>query len=172
MKKLIWIFTILIILSGCSAQSSSPYTSTPITPTPNPPTLQPTLTNTTPPPPTATFTQPVIELTPEQIMPLLPSESPSSNLNTLIENAIQDLAQRLSIETSQITVLEAQEVVWPNSSLGCPLPGMFYTDVLTPGYLIRLGANNTEFEYHASMTSEIMFCKNPQPPVPGMPDDI
>ena len=91
------------------------------------------------------------------------------NLQSLIENAKADLAQRLSISTTEINVLDARDVVWSNSSLGCPQPGMLYADVLTTGYLILLSANNQEYEYHVGKGFDIFYCENPLPPVDGMP---
>ena len=90
---------------------------------------------------------------------------------SLIEKAKDDLAQRLSISTIQINVVDAKEVVWSNASLGCPQPGMLYADVLTPGYLILLSANGQDYEYHAAKGSVIFYCENPLPPVEGMPSN-
>ena len=95
----------------------------------------------------------------------------TSNLQQLIEKAKEDLTQRLSVSVTQINLVEATEVVWSDSSLGCPQKGMVYTDVLTPGYLIILSANNMEYEYHSSKGSELVYCENPNPPVQGMPGD-
>jgi hypothetical protein len=93
-------------------------------------------------------------------------------MQNLISKAIDDLAQRLSIPASQINVLEASDVTWPNSSLGCPQSGIVYADVLTPGYLIVLNANGQNYEYHAGKSSDAFLCETPSPPVPGMPGDV
>ena len=101
-----------------------------------------------------------------------PTRSPiPSGLEFLIEKAKEDLTHKLSIQTTQINVLDAREVMWSDSSLGCPQPGMVYSQVLTPGYLILLEANNKEYEYHAGKGSDVIYCENPSPPVPGMPGD-
>jgi hypothetical protein len=99
----------------------------------------------------------------------IPSMPASPSLQNLIEKAREDLAKKLSITTTLINVLEAKEVTWPDSSLGCPQPGMAYADVLTPGYLIILNANDYAYEYHTSKNTDIFFCENPTPPVPGLP---
>lgn len=99
----------------------------------------------------------------------LPSFPATPNLQSLIEKAKDDLAQRLSISITQINIMDAKEVTWSNSSLGCPQPGMLYADVLTPGYLILLSANGQDYEYHAGKSSAIFYCENPLPPVEGMP---
>ena len=98
-------------------------------------------------------------------------QTPSSQSAKLVEMAKIDLAGRLSIPTDQIILIDARAVVWSDSSLGCPQPGMFYTEVLTPGYLILLEANGQEYEYHSGKSSEVFLCENPIPPVPRMPGD-
>jgi len=98
-----------------------------------------------------------------------PTTPNTPNLQSLIEKAKADLAQRLSISVDQINGIEAQAVIWSNSSLGCPQPGMMYTEVLTPGYLILLNANGQDYEYHAGKGSDIFLCENPLPPVEGQP---
>jgi hypothetical protein len=94
-----------------------------------------------------------------------------SGLQKLIEAAKEDLAQRLSVSVSQINLVDAQEVVWPDSSLGCPKEGMAYAQVLTPGYLILLQSGDHEFEYHASKGTFITYCENPSPPIAGTPEN-
>lgn len=90
-------------------------------------------------------------------------------LQALIEKAKNDLAQRLSVATDQINLIEATSVVWPDSSLGCPQEGMAYAQVLTPGYLILVEYAGNIFEYHTSSRTHIVTCENPSPPVPGTP---
>ena len=81
----------------------------------------------------------------------------------LIESAKADLAQRLSIPTSQIKVIETKEVVWPDASLGCPQPGNVYAQILTPGYLVTLEYAGDEYEYHAGIHGDTLYCENPTP---------
>ena len=88
-----------------------------------------------------------------------------------VSQAKEDLAKRLRVQTSDIELLKFEAVTWPDSSLGCPQPGMAYAEVLTPGYLIILTTNNIEYEYHASKGTEVIYCENPGPPVAGMPGD-
>jgi len=103
--------------------------------------------------------------------PFLPTPS-ASGLEDLIEKAKEDLAQRLSIPTSDISLVEAKEVVWQDGSLGCPQPGMLYTQVITPGYLIKLKYDIRDFEYHAGKDRSPVYCENPLPPVEGMSKNI
>jgi len=75
------------------------------------------------------------------------------------QEAITNLAQRLGIDASQIRVVQAREVTWADTSLGCPEPGKAYAQVLTPGYLIILKANDTTYEYHGSAKT-LFLCGN------------
>jgi hypothetical protein len=103
-----------------------------------------------------------------QMNPLLPTPS-APGLEGLIETAKEDLAQRLSVQTSDIILVEANEVIWPDGSLGCPQPGMMYAQVLTSGYLIKLKYDIRDFEYHAGEDRSLTYCKNPTPPTLGTP---
>jgi hypothetical protein len=89
----------------------------------------------------------------------------------LVGQARQDLAGRLGVPIEDIELVQFEAVVWPDSSLGCPEPGMVYAQVLTQGFLIILMAGDEEYEYHASKSTEVVYCENPSPPVPGTPGD-
>ncbi len=153
------IIGLLVILVGCS-RGITPKKST--TPSPSK-TLLPLETQIT-----ATPALPggSIHITPSAPTPNGPG------LQSLIESAKADLATRLAISADDIILLEASSVVWPDTSLGCPQPGMQYAQVLTPGYLIRLGAGTQAYEYHTSRETTVLYCANPSPPVSGTPSDI
>jgi len=85
-------------------------------------------------------------------------------LQGLIQKTKEDLAQRLSISTAQISLVEATEVEWSDSSLGCPQPDMAYLEVITPGYRILLQANTMLYEYHSNRDAYFVYCENQVPP--------
>jgi hypothetical protein len=90
-------------------------------------------------------------------------------LESLVEQAQKDMSGRLSIAGTDIRVVSAEEVVWPDSSLGCPQAGMAYAQILTPGYLVVLEYAGNQYEYHAGKGQEVFYCPNPTAPVPGTP---
>jgi hypothetical protein len=108
-----------------------------------------------------------------QVLPTLGDTyqmTPSApGIQSLIEKIKEDLAKRLSITMAEITVVEASEVIWPDSSLGCPQKGMAYLQVLTPGYLIVLEYANNQYEYHAGLGQDYIYCTNPTAPIPSPP---
>lgn len=65
-----------------------------------------------------------------------------------IDLAKTKLAARLSVDAARITVVSADAVDWPDTSLGVPEAGKMYAQVITHGYKIVLSANGTTYEYH------------------------
>ena len=116
-----------------------------------------------PTPPTQPASTDEIQPDPSQPIPA------NSILEIAIKKAREDLAQRLSIPSDQIIIIEARPVTWSDSSLGCPQPGMAYADVLTPGYLIMFEYAKNRYEYHSGKGLDFAYCPNPQPPVPNDP---
>lgn len=85
------------------------------------------------------------------------SSNPTSQ--RLVAQAKEDLAERLDVETEQIEVVEAKSVVWPDTSLGCPQPGMAYTQVQRDGMLIRLRVEDRTYEYHSGGGRNPFLCE-------------
>ena len=86
---------------------------------------------------------------------------PHSGAETLVEIAVQDLAERLGIPTDQIALVHYEEVVWPNSAMGCPHPDMRYTQVPQDGVLIKLSAVGEVYEYHGGGGRDPFLCEQP-----------
>ena len=82
--------------------------------------------------------------------------------------AIADLAARLGVDQSTITVTRHEEVEWSDGSLGCPKPGFNYTQAITPGYLIVLTVSGRDYEYHGRPGGGPIYCEAPSPPSAGV----
>jgi hypothetical protein len=73
-----------------------------------------------------------------------------------------ELAGRIGAEqAAAATVLVAEFVSWPDSSLGCPRPGELYLPVVTPGYRVVLEAAGTRYDYRLSATGVVRLCERP-----------
>ncbi len=83
------------------------------------------------------------------------------NLARLVQQARDDLAKRLGIPSDQIELFEYKSVQWPDGSLGCPTPGMEYTQVMVDGFLIRFLAQGKLFNYHGGGQRPPFLCENP-----------
>jgi len=87
-------------------------------------------------------------------------------LQTPIESAVVDLADRLGVDQAEVEVVAAYLVTWSDSSLGCPHPDMSYAQVLTDGAVIELGVGETVYNYHMGGSTYTPFlCEEPSPSV-------
>lgn len=64
----------------------------------------------------------------------------------IIESIKKDLAEHVNASPADIAVISIDEVTWSDASLG--VPGGFAAQVITPGYVIILGHNNTDVNGH------------------------
>jgi len=85
---------------------------------------------------------------------------PTSNQEQLpiVTPARADLARRLGVEPDDLKVVSAEEVTWPDGSLGCPEPGMSYTQALVDGSKVVLGYDDRVYVYHAGDDGEPFLC--------------
>jgi hypothetical protein len=95
----------------------------------------------------------------ESLPPITSPDMSDQSQNPLMMQAKEDLAARLGIQTSAIELLEYKEVVWPDSSLGCPQPGMKYLQVPQEGVLIRLGVGREMYFYHSGGDQAPFLCE-------------
>lgn len=91
----------------------------------------------------------------------------------LVQQASKDLASRLGIPVDQISISTVQAVTWPDGSLGCPQPGIAYTQVMTPGYLILLESSGSRYPYHSDTGTQFILCQEELAPLlPVKPGEI
>lgn len=86
----------------------------------------------------------------------LPVVSP--DLAEEVEAAIADLTGRIGDDTL-IGVTSAFTLTWPDGSLGCPEPGMSYTQALVEGYRIELTADGATYAYHGALGQDPFLCE-------------
>ena len=120
--------------------SPSPTQAPAETPLPERPTLPPAPTAAAPTPPPVNGEQ------------LFPRAAP------LVALAVDDLATQLGVPTDGIEVMSAEEMSWPDASLGCPQPGFMYAQVITPGWLMRLRVGEETYEYHTDQAEQTVLC--------------
>ena len=92
-------------------------------------------------------------------------EDPGTDRPPEVAAAITDLAEHLGIAVEDITVVSYEDVTWPDGALGCPEPGMSYTQALVPGTRLVLEAGGVEYSYHAGREPDLVRCdRAPQEP--------
>ena len=78
----------------------------------------------------------------------------------VVELAKAELAKRRVIDKDKIAVVGVESVDWPDTSLGCPEPGMMYAQVITPGYKILLSYAEEIYEYRSDQNDRVVYCQN------------
>lgn len=98
------------------------------------------------------------------------TDSDDAAAKPAVQEALADFAARLDVEQDAITVLTYAEVTWSDGSLGCPQPGMQYTQALVPGQQLILSVADSaqsDASYHAGKNGTFKYCASPQPPISG-----
>jgi hypothetical protein len=81
-----------------------------------------------------------------------------ADLQSIVEAAKEDAATRSGLSPEAIKVLSAERVTWSDGSLGCPQPGMMYTQALVPGYRVRIEVDGQVLDYHAGRSGLPGLC--------------
>ncbi len=84
---------------------------------------------------------------------------PLAGAEQVIRLAQEDLAQRLSLAPEAIRLVSVEAVEWPDTSLGCPQPGMMYAQVITPGFRMMLEAEGERYTYHTDRDNHFVLCQ-------------
>ena len=74
------------------------------------------------------------------------------------ECARADLAERLQVPLDKVVIVEQIEKTWPDSSIGCPQPGMVYRQVLVNGSHMVLEVAGRRYNYHAASSRVYFYC--------------
>jgi hypothetical protein len=140
--------TLLIALAACSAAAQSPSVVPVGAPTPS-------------------LSAPIASFS-AQRPDIPPSASPviGEVPEALLETARAELQRLLGVDVSGATVVVAEEVEWNDGSLGCPEPGMLYTQAIVPGYRLVLALDGTEYDFRAGRTGGVRLCENQGAPRP------
>ncbi len=96
-------------------------------------------------------------LTPASQQPTrLPASAAPGNpgANTLpasiTDPVVAEIARVAGVPVAEVTIISAEAVTFPDGSLGCPSPGMNYTQALVDGWKIVATAGGTTYDYRGS----------------------
>jgi hypothetical protein len=73
-----------------------------------------------------------------------------------VSAARKDLALALGLREAAVTAVQAAAVDWPDACLGLAQPGEACAEVITPGFLVRLEAQGVSYEYHTSLSGDLL----------------
>jgi hypothetical protein len=87
----------------------------------------------------------------------------------LLDTILADAAARSTLEPGAFTVVRAEAVTWSDGSLGCPQPGMMYTQTPVDGYWVVLQQGDQTFDYRARESGFFFLCEGQQLPGSVLP---
>jgi hypothetical protein len=103
----------------------------------------------------------------EQLPELVPSSPPPvvEPLPAEIQAKLfADVEARTNQPRSTITILRAESVIWNDGSLGCPTPGVEYTQATEQGYWVVLEVGGKQLDYRVRQRGTFKLCELAQPP--------
>lgn len=78
-----------------------------------------------------------------------------------------DLKERLGSLPVDLKVIRGEAMVWNDGSLGCPQPGVFYTQSLVNGYWVVLQSGDRTYDYRiGNLATKPVLCESPLPTKP------
>lgn len=89
----------------------------------------------------------------------------------LLEAIVTEAAERAGATEQDVHVIAAERVTWNDGSIGCPDPGMAYTQALVPGYRVVVEFGKEELHFHATESGDFRFCDEPRPPLERNADE-
>jgi hypothetical protein len=83
----------------------------------------------------------------------------------ILASILKEAAALSKVDRDQLVIARAQSVVWSDGSLGCPEPGMMYTQALVNGYWVIIEAGGKKYDFRVGRSGSFRLC----PPGRGQP---
>ena len=76
----------------------------------------------------------------------------------ILEPILKEATALAKVGRDQLVVVRAESVVWNDGSLGCPEPGMMYTQALVNGYWILIEAAGRTYDFRVGSGGSFRLC--------------
>jgi hypothetical protein len=83
----------------------------------------------------------------------------------ILEPILDKAAELAEVAREQLVMVRAEPAVWNDGSLGCPEPGMMYTQALVNGYWVVIDAAGQTYDFRVDRSGRFQLC----PPGRGQP---
>jgi hypothetical protein len=90
----------------------------------------------------------------------------------ILESILKEAAALAKVDRREIKIVRAESVVWGDGSLGCPEPGMMYTQMLVNGYWVVIEAAGKTYDYRVGKGGSFRLCPPGQGHPPSQPAAI
>lgn len=87
-------------------------------------------------------------------------DAPAARERVMVVTAVLDLIDQLGVPAESVAVESIEAVTWPDTSLGCPQPGVDYAQVAIDGSRITLRAGDETYTYHTDGDSRYLLCQD------------
>ena len=87
----------------------------------------------------------------------------------LYDDIVADLADHLGASLDEVGVIRAEAAIWNNGALGCPTPGVEYSQAQVDGYWVILLVDDLEYDYRIGENESFFLCDRPFLPGGGNP---
>ena len=87
----------------------------------------------------------------------------------ILDPILNEAAKLAKVPKEQLVIVRAEAVVWNDGSLGCPEPGMQYTQALTNGYWVVISATGQTYDFRVARDGNFRLCPEGRghPPLPS-----
>jgi hypothetical protein len=86
-------------------------------------------------------------------------------LQRILDPILKEAAALAKVTRDELVIVRAESVVWNDGSLGCPEPGMMYTQAQVNGYWIVIEAAGQRYDFRVGSGGGFRLC----PPGQGHP---
>jgi len=93
-------------------------------------------------------------LAPTEKKPPVKDEVPQRILDPILKEA----AMLAKVPREKLVIVRAQSVVWNDGSLGCPEPGMMYTQALIKGYWVMIEGAGQTYDFRVDARGRFQLC--------------
>jgi hypothetical protein len=100
--------------------------------------------------------------------PMLKGETPPVKGDVpqaILDPILNETAGLAKVRREQLVIVRAESVVWNDGSLGCPEPGMMYTQAVVNGYWVVIDAAGQKYDFRVGSRGSFILC----PPGQGRP---
>ena len=80
----------------------------------------------------------------------------------ILEAILKEVAALARVGPEQVAIARAESVVWSDGSLGCPEPGMMYTQALVNGYWVVIDAAGQKYDFRVGSRGNFRLCPRGQ----------
>lgn len=113
------------------------------------------------PPPPARTTALALPQPAQQPPPVGQSDGQAVLPPEVLARLINDLAVRTGSDPAAIVLSGAEAVIWNDGSLGCPRPGVRYTQEQVEGYRVMLRVDGRDYDYRVGRRGVFVLCERP-----------